>query len=171
MKPTTIENKVFILSFGSSQFVSFVDSRNWSQDENVAPIGSQKNQQKKYFSQTRNVQKTTSMAENTRKVCKKLKEGSKRSTIVGKSVRNTQLLRMYFKYKQTDGKKANIKLTQLCANAVRCCIQFWKMFQPASPHVHHNEDQNVLKESKSAAAKTSNVKKTKTISRKRGKKA
>ena len=42
MKSTTIENQVVILSFGSSQFVSFVYSRNKTHDENVAPNGSKK---------------------------------------------------------------------------------------------------------------------------------
>ena len=45
-KPTTIENQVVVLSFGSSQFVSSVGSRNRTHDENVAPNRSQKIQQK-----------------------------------------------------------------------------------------------------------------------------
>ena len=45
VKPTTIENRVVILSFGTSQFVSFVDSRNRTHDENAAPNGSRKIQQ------------------------------------------------------------------------------------------------------------------------------
>ena len=48
MKPTTIENQVAILSF--------VDSRNRTHDENVAPNGSQNTPAKKSFSQTRKVQ-------------------------------------------------------------------------------------------------------------------
>ena len=47
MKPTTIENQVIILSFGSSRFVSFVYSRNRTHDENVAPNWSQNNPAKK----------------------------------------------------------------------------------------------------------------------------
>ena len=53
VKPTTIENQVVILSFGSSQFVSFVDSRNRTHDENVAINGSQNPAKiQKSFSQT-----------------------------------------------------------------------------------------------------------------------
>ena len=47
VKPTTIENEVVILSFGSSQLVSFVNSRNRTHDENVAPTGAKIIQPKK----------------------------------------------------------------------------------------------------------------------------
>ena len=47
MKPTTRENQVVILSFEGSQFVRFVDSRNRTHDEKVAPNGSQNNPAKK----------------------------------------------------------------------------------------------------------------------------
>ena len=42
------------------------------------------------------------MAENTRKVWEKLKESSKGSTILGKTVKNPKLVKMYFQYKQTS---------------------------------------------------------------------
>ena len=105
MKPTTIENQVVLLSFGSSQFVSFVDSRNRTHDENVAPTGPKIIQQKnkKSFLQTRKVQKRrTSMAENTAKVWEKLKESSKGSNIIGKTDGNTQIAKICFQYKQTS---------------------------------------------------------------------
>ena len=88
MKPTTIENQVVILSFGSSQFVSFVDSRNRTHDENLTPNGLQNNlakiQIKIFLTDSKSPIEKNFNGKDTEKMWKKLKEGSKGSTIVKK---------------------------------------------------------------------------------------
>ena len=63
------------------------------------------------------------MAENTGKVWGTLKDISKGSTRVGKTVRNTQLVRICFEYKQT----------WLFAKKGTSQFQFWELLQFATP--------------------------------------
>ena len=104
-KPTIIENQVVILSFGSSQFVSFVDSRNRTHDENVALNGSQnypaKKQKKIFLTDSKSPLEKNFNGRKIKKVWIKVEKSSKGSTIVGKTVRNTQLVRICLDYKQT----------------------------------------------------------------------
>ena len=58
-----------------------------------------------------------------RKSVEKTEEGSKGSTMVGKTVRNTQLVRTCFEYKQT----------WLFATKGTCQAQFWELFQVCKP--------------------------------------
>ena len=74
------------------------------------------------------------MAKNTGKVWKKLKEDSKSSTTVGKIVRNTQLARIRFEYKQT----------YLFEKRGTCQFQFWELFQFANPQIHQFEDNGFI---------------------------
>ena len=78
------------------------------------------------------------MAENTGKTWRKLKEGSKGSTTVGKTLRNTQLARICFDYKQI----------WLFATKGTCQFQFRELFQFATPQIDHIADKNGFIDSK-----------------------
>ena len=71
-KPTSMKNQVVILSFGSSQFVSFVDSRNKTHDGNVDSNESQNFQKKttqKCTTESIQAQKTRNFFERLLFIC------------------------------------------------------------------------------------------------------
>ena len=78
------------------------------------------------------------MTENTGKEWEKLKENSKGFTIFGKTVRNTQVVRICFEYKQTC----------LFATKGTCQFQFWELFQFATPPNTSHCQQNGFIDSK-----------------------
>ena len=79
------------------------------------------------------------MTENTRKVWEKLKENSKGFTIVGKTVRNTHLVRICIEYKQT----------WLFATKDTCQFEFWELFQFAPPDTSHCQQKRFYRLKKS----------------------